>query len=59
MTLSATGNTSPVRGLGIHGTWNAAGIGRASEQGAIRMRNADIEEIFMLVIEGTPVKVSE
>lgn len=59
MSLKATGTTRPVRGYGIHGTWNAAGIGRASSQGCIRMRNAEVEELFMLVAEGTPVIITE
>lgn len=59
MSLAATGVTRPIRGYGIHGTWNAAGIGRASSQGCIRMRNAEVEELFMLVPEGTPVMIGE
>jgi lipoprotein-anchoring transpeptidase ErfK/SrfK len=59
MSLAATGTTRAVRGYGIHGTWNPVGIGRASSQGCIRMRNADVEELFMLVAEGTPVMITE
>jgi hypothetical protein len=59
MALVATGSTPPLTGYGIHGTWDNTGIGRASSQGCIRMRNSDVEELFMLVVEGTPVVIRD
>lgn len=41
--------------LGLHGTNNPDSIGRAVSGGCIRMRNADVEELFGLVEVGTPV----
>ncbi len=46
-----------IQGFGIHGTWDESGIGRASSAGCIRMRNADVEELFDIVTAGTPVKI--
>lgn len=39
----------------IHGTNDEAAIGRPASHGCIRMRNADVRELFDLVPEGTPV----
>jgi len=59
MNISATGNTTPVKGYGIHGTWDDSSLGKQSSAGCIRMKNSDVEEIFMLVPRGTPVKIVE
>ena len=59
MSLTATGETPPARGYGIHGTWEPATLGKQSSAGCIRMRNSDVEELFMLVPEGTPVTIVE
>jgi lipoprotein-anchoring transpeptidase ErfK/SrfK len=59
MALRATGTTPDVKGYGIHGTWNDASIGKAESAGCIRMRNADVEELFMMVPPGTPVVIAE
>jgi len=42
-------------GYGIHGTSNPRSIGRPASHGCIRLRNADIEELFSLVEIGDPV----
>lgn len=47
------------RGLGIHGTRDEISIGKALSAGCIRMLNADVEELHMLVPVGTPVTVVE
>lgn len=52
MELSAPGG-----GIGIHGTYNTASIGRAVSNGCIRMRVADVQELYDLVPVGTPVTV--
>lgn len=44
-----------VEGYGIHGTNDPASIGSLASLGCIRMRNADVEELFELVGVGTPV----
>lgn len=59
MSLQATGNTAVVKGYGIHGTWNEADLGHSTTAGCIRMRNADVEELCLIVPEGTAVRVIE
>lgn len=41
----------------IHGTKHEHSIGRPDSHGCIRMRNADVIELFDLVEEGTPVTI--
>jgi lipoprotein-anchoring transpeptidase ErfK/SrfK len=43
----------------IHGTKHEDEIGRPDSHGCIRMRNADVIELFELVEEGTPVVIEE
>jgi L,D-transpeptidase YbiS len=43
----------------IHGTRHEDKIGRPDSHGCIRMRNADVIELFELVDEGTPVLIEE
>jgi L,D-transpeptidase YbiS len=43
----------------IHGTKHEDKIGRADSHGCIRMRNADVIELFDLVDEGTAVEIQE
>jgi lipoprotein-anchoring transpeptidase ErfK/SrfK len=59
MSLAATGETPPARGYGIHGTWEVASLGKQSSAGCVRMANGDVEELFMLVPEGTPVTITD
>ena len=59
MSLAATGETPAARGYGIHGTWEPSTVGKQSSAGCIRMRNSDVEELFMLVPDGTPVTIVE
>jgi lipoprotein-anchoring transpeptidase ErfK/SrfK len=59
MTLRATGTTPDARGYGIHGTWDDTSIGKAESAGCIRMRNPEVEELFILVPAGTPVTITE
>ncbi|MEW6745787.1 MAG: L,D-transpeptidase family protein [Planctomycetota bacterium] len=49
--------TRDAQGLGIHGTWEPASIGQELSNGCIRLRNADVEELFDLIPEGTKVEV--
>jgi len=43
----------------IHGTKHEDKIGRPASHGCIRMRNADVIELFDLVDEDTPVVIQE
>lgn len=44
-------------GLGIHGTWQPDSIGKNLSEGCVRLRNEDVEVLFDLVPEGTPVVI--
>ena len=46
-----------VPGYGIHGTWDESTLGRQSSAGCIRMRNADVEDLFVLLPRQTPVVI--
>lgn len=59
MKLEATGETPDSVGYGIHGTWEDESIGKQSSAGCIRMYNADVEEVFMIVPIGTAVEITE
>ena len=45
------------KGYGIHGTNSPRSIGKAKSHGCIRMRNADVEELFKLVEVGDAVEL--
>lgn len=45
------------KGYGIHGTSSPRSIGRPASHGCIRMRNADVEELFGLVEIGDAVEL--
>lgn len=45
--------------LGIHGTTNKNEIGHHTTLGSARMSTSDIEELFDLVVRGTPVEIVE
>lgn len=57
--LDATGATPDASGLGLHGTRNPAALGRPSDEGYVRFRNADIEELCTLLPNGTAVSITE
>lgn len=59
MALKATGSTPEIKGYGIHGTWDADTIGKAESAGCIRLRNEDVEELFLLLPVGTAVVIEE
>ena len=44
---------------GIHGTVEPELIGKSVSGGCIRMRNADVEELYMLIPEGTKVLIED
>lgn len=43
---------------GVHGTIYPSSIGKAESKGCIRMNNVDVEELYDLVVVGTPVKIT-
>lgn len=44
---------------GIHGTTQPESIGQAVTEGCVRMRNAEVEELYVLVPEGTEVVITD
>lgn len=44
---------------GLHGTWDTNTIGRQSSQGCIRLVNSEIEELYILLPEGTAVTIRD
>lgn len=60
MSIKASGSGTPdVKGYGIHGTWDDSSIGKAESAGCIRMRNSDVEQLFVMVPMGTVVTITE
>jgi len=59
MTLRASEGTPDVRGYGIHGTWLEDSIGKAESAGCLRMRNRDVEELFLYIPTRTRVTIVE
>ena len=59
MSLQATGTTTVVKGYGIRGTWVDGEVGRVATGSGIRLHNPDVEELFLMVPEGTPVRITE
>lgn len=57
MSIKATGQTPDAKGYGLHGTWDDSSLGKALSAGCVRMRNADVEELFMLLPLGAPVTI--
>lgn len=60
MNLRPIGETDPkLSGYGLHGSWRPERIGRAESNGCVRMKNADVEEIFEIVPYKTPLTIEE
>lgn len=59
LTLAATDETPEVKRFGLHGTWNESSLGRPSDAGYIRFRNADIEELYVLLPLGSLVNIAD
>jgi len=59
LAITPTGDTPPVSGYGIHGTWEEASIGKEESAGCVRLRNADIEALFTLLPVGVEVVIAE
>jgi L,D-transpeptidase YbiS len=50
-------NDTKARYIYIHGSPDGTPLGRPGSRGCIRMRNADVVELFEQVEEGTPVEI--
>jgi lipoprotein-anchoring transpeptidase ErfK/SrfK len=48
-----------LKGFGIHGTNAPRSIGKNQSHGCIRLKNADVEELFRRVEVGDPVEIHE
>ena len=59
ISLRATGATAAVRGYGLHGTWEPETIGVQASAGCVRLLNSEVEELFLLVPNGTSVVITE
>jgi len=59
MAIKATGDTLNVSGYGIHGSSNGSEMGKAESAGCIRMRNKDVEELYMIVPNSVEVSIIE
>lgn len=59
LALKPAGNTPLVSGYGIHGTWDDASIGKAESAGCVRMHNADVEQLYVLLPVGVEVVIEE
>ncbi len=59
MSLQATGTTNAVRGYGLHGTWEPETIGHQASAGCVRLKNNEVEELFLLLPPGTSVTIAE
>ena len=46
-------------GYGIHGTWEPETIGTSTIIGCIRMHNEDIEELYDIIKNGTPITIHD
>ncbi len=52
-------NDTKARYIYIHGSPDGTPLGRPGSRGCIRMRNADVVELFDQVEEGTPVDIRD
>jgi len=59
MSIRATGDTPDARGYGIHGTWDESSIGKSESAGCIRMKNKDVEELFVYIPAGAVVEIGD
>ena len=60
LTLAPTGSPDrPLLGYGIHGTQDESDITRSLSNGCIRMRDADVSRLYIIVPARTPVEIVE
>jgi hypothetical protein len=53
------GTDKGLLGYGIHGTSDPDSIGNTVSNGCVRMRNAEVEELFMIIPRLTPVTIEQ
>ncbi len=59
LALKPTGSTPAVSGYGLHGTWDESSIGKAESAGCVRLRNADVGQLYVMLPIGTEVTIEE
>ncbi len=59
LSLKALPPTEDVAGYGIHGTWDETTLGKAESSGCVRLKNADVEELFTILPYGVRVAIEE
>lgn len=59
LSLKPIEDTDPVRGYGIHGTWEPETIGKQASAGCVRLLNEDVEQLYVLLPLGTRVVIEE
>ena len=48
-----------MEGIGIHGTFDDASVGKAASMGCVRMHNTDVERLFEWVDTGVEVEIRD
>lgn len=48
-----------LRGYGLHGTWDTQSLGTQASAGCVRLRNAEVEEVYKMIPVGTQVSIVE
>ncbi len=59
LSLKPVEGTDPVRGYGIHGTWEPETIGKQASAGCVRLLNEDVEQLYILLPLGARVVIEE
>ncbi len=59
LSLKPIEDTPPVRGYGIHGTWEPETIGKQASAGCVRLLNKDVEELYALLPLGVRVVIKD
>ncbi len=52
-------DTADAEGIGIHGTSDEATVGKAVSMGCVRMRRADVEQLFDWVSHGAEIEIRD
>jgi len=50
-------DTEQHEGFGIHGTSDESSVGKNVSNGCVRLRNADVEELFGMLAPGEKVRI--
>ena len=57
--MGITDAQKTLKEYGIHGTWQPETVGAYVSKGCIRLLNDDVEELYKIVMIGTPVTIIE